>query len=119
MYEYFGVTGTHESILDFTDLMGTTFRGDDVLGFDTRSDEVLLSIHEMLPDGIVESLRKCGFASLINSRQCVGVYDLNIFQKDMPPSYPRLKTTVQNFLNQKVRARNFEAFQNLNQKWNR
>ena len=97
MYEYFGVTVNHEWIVDFTDLMGATFRGDDVLGFDTRSDEVLLSIHEMLPDGIVESLRKCGFASLINSRQCVGVHDLNVLQKDMPPSYPRLKTTVQNF----------------------
>ena len=76
MYEYFGVTGTHESIFDFTCLMGATSRGDDVLGFDTRSDEVLLSIHEMLPDGFVERLRKCGFASLTNSRQCVGVYDL-------------------------------------------
>ena len=69
IHEYFRVTGTHESILDFTDLMGATFRGDDALGFDTRSDEVLLSIHEMPPGGILESFKKCRFASVINSRQ--------------------------------------------------
>ena len=58
IHEYFRVTGTHESILDFTYLMGVTLRGDDVLGFDTRSDEVLLSIHEMPPGGIVECFTK-------------------------------------------------------------
>ena len=35
IYEYFGVTGTHESLLDFPGLMGVTLHGDDVLGFDT------------------------------------------------------------------------------------
>ena len=54
-----------------------------------------------------------------STQDSVGVYDLKIHQKDMPSSYPRLKTTVQNFSNQKVRARSFEAFLNLNQKWNR
>ena len=42
-YEYFRETGTHETILDFSDLMGVSLRGVDVLGFDTRWNEVLLS----------------------------------------------------------------------------
>ena len=42
--EYFLVTGTHEDILDYSDLYGITLHGDDVQGFDTSWDEVLLSI---------------------------------------------------------------------------
>ena len=30
IYEHFRVTGTHESILDFSDLVSATLRGDDV-----------------------------------------------------------------------------------------
>ena len=30
IFEYFRVTGTHEFILDVSDLMNVTFRGDDV-----------------------------------------------------------------------------------------
>ena len=44
IYEHFRVTGTNESILDFSDLVSVTLRGDDVQGFDTKWDEALLSI---------------------------------------------------------------------------
>ena len=56
IYGYFQVTGTHKILLDFSDLMGVTLRGDDVLGFDTRWDEVLLSTHEAQSDGLLESM---------------------------------------------------------------
>ena len=52
IYEYFRVTGTHESILDFCDRMGVTSRRDDVPGFGTRWSEVLLSTHEVMSEGI-------------------------------------------------------------------
>ena len=51
--EYFRVTSTHEAILDFSDLSSVIFRGDDVQGFDTRWDEVLLSTHEVPSDNIL------------------------------------------------------------------
>ena len=54
IYEYFQVTGNHETFLDFSDQMGATSRGDDLLGFDTRWDEVLLSLHEVPSDSILE-----------------------------------------------------------------
>ena len=50
IYEYFRVTGTHESILDFSDLMSVTLRGDDVQGFGSRWDEVLLSTVDVPSD---------------------------------------------------------------------
>ena len=42
IYEHFRVTGTNECILDFSDFTSVTLRGDDVQGFDTKWDEVLL-----------------------------------------------------------------------------
>ena len=54
IYEYFWVTGTHDSILDATDLMNVTLRGNDVQGFDSTRDEVLLSIKETQKDNMLE-----------------------------------------------------------------
>ena len=56
IYECFQVTGTHEATLDYPDLFGIIFHGDDVQGFDTRWDEVLSSIRKVLPDDILESV---------------------------------------------------------------
>ena len=51
---------------------------------------------------------KHALESLISSRPC-WLYDQDILQKDMPPSYQRLKTTVKKFLDHNMRALNFEA----------
>ena len=56
IYEYFRVTGTHAFILDFSDLVNATLRGDDIQGFDTRRDEVSLSIKETIHDHIPGSM---------------------------------------------------------------
>ena len=55
--EYFWVTGTHETILHFSDLVSVTLHGDDVQHFDTRWDEVLLSAQDVPSDSIVGYLR--------------------------------------------------------------
>ena len=55
IYEYFRVTGAHETVVDFTDLFSITLHGDDVQDFDTRWDQVLLSTREVPNDKILES----------------------------------------------------------------
>ena len=49
IYEYFWVTGTHEAVLDYSDLFRSTLHDDDVPEFDTRWDELLASIKEVTP----------------------------------------------------------------------
>ena len=44
--EHVRVTGTNESILEFSDLMSVTLRGDDVQGFDSKWDDVLFSMRK-------------------------------------------------------------------------
>ena len=44
IYEYFRVTGAHDTVLDYADLFSVTLRDDNIQEFDTRWDEVLLSM---------------------------------------------------------------------------
>ena len=58
IYEHFRVTGTHVAILNYSDLFCISLLGDGAQSFDTRWDEVLLSIHQVPSDDILESLYK-------------------------------------------------------------
>ena len=40
IYDYFRVTGAHDTVLDYDDLLSVTLRDDNVQEFDTRWDEV-------------------------------------------------------------------------------
>ena len=42
LYEYFRVLGRHEAVLDFSDVMRVTLRGDDVLGFAKFEEKVFV-----------------------------------------------------------------------------
>ena len=57
-YEHVWVTGTHEFILDFSNLMSVTIRGDDLQGSDAKWNEVRKSIKEIPGDPILESQYK-------------------------------------------------------------
>ena len=89
-YESFWVMGTHVSILDFLDLMRVTLRGDDVLGFDTRWDEVLLSTEEVPSDKNLESLYKMRIRKSDQLKTVLALYEQDIDQKNMPLSYQRI-----------------------------
>ena len=39
IYDYFRITGAHESVLDYADLFSVTLRNDDVQEIDSRWDE--------------------------------------------------------------------------------
>ena len=56
IYDYFRVTGTHETIFDFFDPMSVTLQRDDVQGFEARWDEVLSSIKDMPSNELLKSL---------------------------------------------------------------
>ena len=42
IYDYFRVTGAHDTVLDYADLFSVTLRDDNVQEFDARRDENLL-----------------------------------------------------------------------------
>ena len=56
IYDYFRVTGAHDIVLDYADLFSVTLRDDNIQEFETRWDEILLSMSKNPSDDILESL---------------------------------------------------------------
>ena len=54
IHQHFQATGTLETVLDVSGLMSVTLRGDDVQGFDTRWDGVLLLTEDVLAGKILD-----------------------------------------------------------------
>ena len=58
IYEYFGVTGVHDSVENYADLFTISLRNDDIQEFDSKWDGILLSMTKIPPDAILEGLYK-------------------------------------------------------------
>ena len=58
IYDHFRVTGAHDTALDYADLIPVTLHADIFQEFDTRWDEVPLSMSMIPSDDILESLYK-------------------------------------------------------------
>ena len=58
IYEYFRVIGANDSVENYADLFTTALRNDDILEFDTKWDEKILSMTKIPSDDILEGLYK-------------------------------------------------------------
>ena len=55
--DYFRVTGAHDTVLDYADIFSVALHDDNIQEFDTRWDEVLLSMSKIPSDDILERLQ--------------------------------------------------------------
>ena len=58
IYDYFQVTGIHDSVENYADLFTISLRFDDIQEFDSKWDGILLSMTKIPPDDILEGLYK-------------------------------------------------------------
>ena len=58
IYDYFRVTGVHDSVENYADLFIIIPRNDDIQEFDSKWDGILLSMTKIPPDVILEGLYK-------------------------------------------------------------
>ena len=107
IYDYFRVTGAHDTVLDYADLFSVTLHDDNIQEFDTRWDEVLLSMSKIPSDDGLESLYKSRIRESAQLKTVLELYDMEIHQKISMPSYQQLKTMVKRSIDQKLRLRNF------------
>ena len=75
IYDYFRVAGAHDAVLDYADLFSVTLRDDNVQEFDTRWDEVLLSMSKIPSDDVLESLYKLRIRESDQLRSVLELYD--------------------------------------------
>ena len=111
IYDYFRVTGAHDTVSDYADSFSITLRDDNIQEFDTRWDEVLLSVSKIPSDDILKSLYKLRISESDQLKTVLELYDMEIHQKTSVLNNQKLKTMVKRSLNQKLRLRIFDARQ--------
>ena len=58
IHDYFRVTGVNDSAPDYADIFTVILRNDDIQEFDSKWDEIGLSMEQFPPNDILESLCK-------------------------------------------------------------
>ena len=109
IYEYFRVTGANDSVENYANLFKVVLRNDDIQEFDSKWDEILLSMTQIPSDDILESLYKLRIRESEKLKTVLELYNMEIHQKKAGPDYHRLKTMVKRSIEQNLRIKNFEA----------
>ena len=109
IYEQFRVTGTDDSVENYTDLFTIALRNDDIQEFDSKWDGILLSMTKIPHDDILEGLYKLRIRESEKLKTVLELYDLETHQKKLGPDYHRLKTMVKRSIEQEIRNKNFGA----------
>ena len=99
IYEQFRVTGSHDSVGNYTDLFTIVLRNDDIQEFDSKCDGILLSMTKIPHDVRIRESEKL--------KTVLELYDLETHQKKLEPDYHRLKTMVKRSIEQEIRNKNF------------
>ena len=97
IYEQFRVTGTDDSVENYTDLFTIVLRNDDMQDFDSKWDGFLLSMTKIPHGGILEGLYKLRIRESEKLKTVLDLYDLETHQKKLGPDYHRLKTMVKKY----------------------
>ena len=107
IYNHFRVTGTHDSVENYTDLFTIVLRNDDIQEFDSKWDGILLSMTKIPHDEILEGLYKLRIRESGKLKTVLDLYDLEIHQKKLGPDYYRFKNMVKRSIEQEIRNKNF------------
>ena len=107
IYDYFRVTGIHDSVENYTDLFTIALRNDDIQDFDSKWDGILFSMTKIPSDDILEGLYKLRIRESEKLKTVLELYDLETHQKKLGPDYHRLKTKVKRSIEQDIRDKNF------------
>ena len=107
IYDYFRVTGSHDSVGHFADLFTIVLRNDDIQGFDSKWDGILLSMTKIPHGEILEGLYELGIRESEKLQFVLELYDLETHQKKLGLDYQRLKTMVKRSIEQEIRNKNF------------
>ena len=105
--EQFRVTGTDDSVENYTDLFNVSQRNDDIQEFDSKWDGILLSMTKIPPDDILEGLYKLRIRESEKLKTVLELYNMEIHQKKAGLDYQRLKTMVKRSIEQNLRIKNF------------
>ena len=109
IYECFRVTGANDSVENSADPFTIVLRNHHVQEFDTKWDEIPLSMTQIPSDDIFENLYKLRIRESEKLKTVLALYSMETYQKKAEPDYHRLKTMVKRSIEHSLRMKNFEA----------
>ena len=107
VYQYFRVIGANGSVENYADLFTVVLRHDDNQEFDSKWDDILLSMTQIPSDDILESVYKIRIRESEKLKTVLELYKMEIHQKKAGPDYHRLKTMEKRSIEQNLRMKNF------------
>ena len=117
IYDYLRVTGAHDTALDYADLFSVALHDDNVQEFDTRWDEVQLSMSKIPSDVVLESLYKLRIREFAQLKTVLELYDMEFHQKISIPNYQKLKTMVKKEKRSEIAIT--KLWRQVRENWNR
>ena len=102
IYDFFRVTGIHDSVENYADLFTIVLRNDDIQEFDSKWDGILLSMTKIPPDDILEGLYKLRIRESDKLKTVLELCDLETHQKKIGPDFSQ----IENYGKKKYRAGN-------------
>ena len=109
IYEYFRLTGANKSVENYADLFTIVLWSDDIQEFNSKWDEIPLSMTQIPSDEILESLYKFRIRECEKLKTVLELHNVEIHQKKAGLDCHRLKTMVKRSIEQNLRTKNFEA----------
>ena len=85
IYEYFLVIGSHDSVENYTDLFTVVLRNDGIQEFNSKWDEILLSMTQIPSDDILEIMYKLRIRKSEKLKTVLELYNMEIHQKKAGP----------------------------------
>ena len=99
------VIGVNDSVENYADLFTVVLRNDGIQEFDSKWDEILLSMTQIPSDDILEGLCILRIRDSEKLKTVLELYDLEIHQKKAEPDYHRLKTMAKRSIEQDLRMK--------------
>ena len=102
IYDYFRVTGSHDSVENYAVLITINLRNDDIQEFDSKWDGILLTMTKIPPDDILEGLYKLRIRESEKLKTVLELCDL----ETSPEEVRTWLSQIENYGVEKYRARN-------------
>ena len=102
IYDYFRVTGVHDSVENYADLFTISLRNDDIQEFDSKWDGILLSMTKIPHDDILEGLYKIKNTRVWETQDRIGI----VRPGDSSKEVRTWLSQIESFGEEKYRTRN-------------
>ena len=109
IYDYFRVTGAHDTVLDYADLFSVPLHDDNIQDFDTRWDEVLLSMSKFSSDDILENLSKLRIRESDQLKKRIGIVRHGDSSEDIGSQPSKIEDNGEKEKRSETSIRNFDA----------